>query len=156
MEKQGVKSKNEVSVGDVYVVRLPDKRFGAVRVADYNQVEGSYLLITTPYIGEEIPSINDSSLKQILRQNRFFYNNKRALLWVDGTPPKEAIYLGNIPLTEKEMNIRCNSFGDTWDNSVGNEAYLEWRWEYDHENFVREVQEEQRMEEIQNHSQEIK
>ena len=73
MEKQGVKSKNEVSVGDVYVVRLPDKRFGAVRVADYNRFEGSYLLITTPYIGEEIPSIHDSSLKQILRQNRFFY-----------------------------------------------------------------------------------
>ncbi|WP_462406672.1 hypothetical protein [Gracilibacillus sp. Marseille-QA3620] len=142
MEKQGVKSKNEVSIGDVYVIRLPDKRFGAIRVADYNQVEGSYILITTPYIGEEIPSINDSSLKQILRQNRFFYNNKRALLWVDGTPPKEVINLGNIPLTEKEMNIRCNSFGDTWDNSVGNEAYLEWRWEYDHENFVREVQED--------------
>ena len=156
MEKQGVKSKNEVSVGDVYVVRLPDKRFGAVRVADYNRVEGSYLLITTPYIGEEIPSIHDSRLNQILSQNRFLYNNQRALLWVDGTHTKEAIYLGNIPLTEKEMSIRCNSFGDTWDNSVGYEAYLEWRWEYDHENFVREVQEEQRMEEIQNHSQEIK
>ena len=133
------KSKNPVSIGDVFAVSLPDGRYGAIRVAD--QIDNSYLIITTPYLGTEIPSIENELLGDILLQNRFFYNNDKALIWVEGKKPKEVVYIGNIPLSGK---IICSSFGGKWDNSVGIEVFLEWRWEYDRENFEKEIQEEEK------------
>lgn len=136
------KSKNTVSIGDVFAVSLPDGRYGAIKVA--NQIDNSYLIITTPYIGTEIPSIENELLGEILRQNRFFYNNDKALIWVDGKVPKEVIYIGNIPLSSNKRKIRCNAFGDKWDKTVGMAVFLEWRWEYDRENFEEEIQEEEK------------
>ena len=133
------KSKNPVSIGDVFAVSLPDGRYGAIRVAD--QIDNSYLIITTPYLRTEIPSIENELLGDILLQNRFFYNNDKALIWVEGKKPKEVVYIGNIPLSSK---IICSSFGGKWDNSVGIEVFLEWRWEYDRENFEKEIQEEEK------------
>lgn len=69
--------------------------------------------------------------------------DNRALVWVDGQIPKGVIYIGNIPLTKKERKIKCTSFGEKWDNSYGIEAFLEWRWENDRENFEREIREEE-------------
>jgi hypothetical protein len=134
------KSKSTVSIGDVFAVSLPDGRYGAIKVAD--RIDKSYLIITTPYIGTEIPSIENELLGEILLQNRFFYNNNKALIWVEGKVPKEVIYIGNIPLSGRK--IICNSFGEKWDNSVGMEVFLEWRWEYDRENFEKEIREEEK------------
>ncbi|URT69075.1 hypothetical protein [Cytobacillus firmus] len=64
------KFKKTVSIGDVFAVSLPDGRYGAIRVAD--QIDKSYLIITTPYIGTEIPAIENEVLGDILIQNRFF------------------------------------------------------------------------------------
>ncbi|PAE23914.1 hypothetical protein [Bacillus sp. 7894-2] len=64
------KLKNTVLIGDVFAVSLPDGRYGAIRVAD--QIDKSYLIITTPYIGTEIPPIENEFLGDILIQNRFF------------------------------------------------------------------------------------
>lgn len=132
-------SKDTVSIGDIFAVSLPDGNYGAIRVAD--QIDNSYLVITTPYIGTDIPSIENELLGEILLQNRFFYNNDKALVWVEGKVPKEAVYIGNIPLSGK---VICSSFGGKWDNSVGIEVFLEWRWEYDRENFEKEIQEEEK------------
>lgn len=135
-------SKNTVSNGDVFAVSLPDGRYGAIRVAD--QIDNSYLIITTPYIGTEIPSIENELLGEILLQNRFFYNNEKALIWVEGKVPEEIMYIGNIPLLDNKRKVICNSFGGKWDNSVGMEVFLEWRWEYDKENFEKEIREEEK------------
>jgi hypothetical protein len=132
-------SKNAVSIGDIFAVSLPDGNYGAIRIAD--QIDNSYLVITTPYIGTDIPSIENELLGEILLQNRFFYNNDKTLVWVEGKVPKEAVYIGNIPLSGK---IICSSFGGKWGNSVGIEVFLEWRWEYDRENFEKEIQEEEK------------
>lgn len=129
-----------VTIGDIYAVKLPNGEYGAIRILDKN--DNSYLLATTPYKGIEIPSIENEILEEILIQNRFFFDNDRALVWVDGKVPKDLIYIGNIPLTKKGKKIKCNSFGEKWDNSDGIEVFLEWRWENDRENFEREIQEE--------------
>lgn len=136
------KSQNTVSIGDIFAVSLPDGKYGAIRVAD--QIDNSYLIITTPYIGTEIPTIENELLGDILLQNRFFYNNSRALIWVEGKVTKEFIYIGNTSLSGNKRKIICNSFGGKWDNSVGIEAFLEWRWEYDRENFEKEILEEEK------------
>ncbi|WP_139892423.1 MULTISPECIES: DUF4240 domain-containing protein [unclassified Bacillus (in: firmicutes)] len=143
------KQKFEVLIGDVFAVKLPDGRFGAIRIAKHHQELGSYLVITTPYIGEELPVIENNCLTYILRQNHFFYKNNRALVWVDGEPPRDLIYIGNLPLAEKEKAIICNSFCEQWDR-IGIEVYHEWRWENDQENFIKEVQEEQKNDEEEN------
>lgn len=135
-------SKNIVSIGDIFAVSLPDGNYGAIRVAD--QIDNSYLIITTPYLGTEIPLIENELLGDILLQNRFFYNNDKALIWVEGKAPKEVIYIGNISLSGNKGKIICNSFGGKWGNSVGIEAFLEWRWEFDRENFEKEIQEEEK------------
>ncbi len=139
MAKKG--SKNTVSIGDVFAVCLPDGKYGAIRVADADQIDNSYLIITTPYYGTEIPHLENEVLGDILIQNRFFYHNEKAKIWVEGKKPKEVIYIGNNPLSGE---IRCNTFGGKWDGSVGIEAFLEWRWEYDRQNFEKEVQEEEK------------
>ncbi|WP_197204526.1 DUF4240 domain-containing protein [Cytobacillus firmus] len=136
------KFKNTVSIGDVFAVSLPDGRYGAIRVAD--QIDKSYLIITTPYIGTEIPAIENEFLGDILIQNRFFFDNSRALLWVEGKVPKEVIYIGNIPFSDNKRKIFCSSFGGRWDDSVGMEVFLEWRWEHDRENFEKEIREEEK------------
>ena len=131
-----------VSIGDVFAVILPDGRYGAIRVADL--IDNSYLIITTPYIGVEIPTIENEILGDILLQNRFFFNKSRALIWVEGKVPKEIICIGNIPFTDNKRKIICNSYGGKWDNSAGIEVFLEWRWEYDRENFEKEIREEEK------------
>lgn len=135
-------SKNTVSTGDIFAVRLPDGNYGAIRVAD--KIDNSYLIITTPYLGTKIPSIENGLLSDILLQNRFFYNNKKAKVWVEGEKPQDVIYIGNTPLPENKRKIICNSFGGKWDNSIGMEAFLEWRWKFDRENFEKEIREEEK------------
>lgn len=141
MDSQKSNTKKTAAIGDIYAVILPNGEFGAIRILD--KIDNSYLLATTPYIGTEIPSIENEILKEVLIQNRFFYDNDRALVWVDGKVPKDVIYIGNIPLSKKERKIKCHSFHEKWDNSTGIEAFLEWRWENDRENFEREIREEE-------------
>ena len=135
-------SKDIVLIGDIFAVRLPNGNYGAIKVAD--KLANSYLIITTPYLGTEVPSIENKLLGDILLQNRFFYSNKKAKIWVEGKKPKNMIYIGNIPLIGDKRKILCNSFGGEWDDLVGLEAFLEWRWKYDRENFEEEILEEER------------
>ena len=151
MKKQDCKSGREAMVGDVFAVKQPDGRYGAIRIAKVQPKLGSYLIITTPYIGMELPAIDNSELSKVLLQNRFFYKNKRALTWIDEKPPESLKYIGHIPLNDEEKNIICNSFCEHWD-TIGIEAYLEWRWKNDQDNFIMEVQEEQRIEGEQLHN----
>ncbi|PQD95636.1 hypothetical protein CYL18_07005 [Pradoshia eiseniae] len=134
-------SNNTVSIGDVFAVRLPNGHYGAIRVAD--RADNSCLIVTTPYISADIPFIDNELLSGILLQNRFFYNNHKAKIWVEGKKPKEVIFIGNIPVSDTKQKIICNTFGAQWDGSIGMEAYLEWRWKYDREKFVEEIQEEE-------------
>ncbi|MBK5484763.1 hypothetical protein JFV29_23275 [Peribacillus sp. TH16] len=64
------KAKNIVTNGDVFAVNLPKGKYGAIRIAD--QIDNSYLIITTPYIGTEKPSIENELLVDVLLENRFF------------------------------------------------------------------------------------
>ncbi|MEH6944479.1 DUF4240 domain-containing protein [Bacillus sp. JJ722] len=131
-------SERIVNIGDVFALNLPNGEFGAVRVL--NKSDKAHLLATTPYMEPELPSIDNEILGEILVENRFYCNNSRALIWVDGSAPENFIYIGNIPLTKKEKKIHWNSFGEQWNDSCGVEAYLEWRWENDRDNFVKEIE----------------
>jgi hypothetical protein len=134
--------KRKIEVGDIYAQTLPNGRYGAVRVI--NQIENSNLVVTTPYIGTELPNIKDEILMQTLYEKRFFNENLPALRWVDGRNTKDSIYIGNKPLTDEEKNIKCNVYSGKWSGWLANLVFYEWRWEYDRENFEEEIREEQK------------
>lgn len=135
--------------GDVFAVKLPDGRFGAVRVlqtAGHEKVDqvvvfpGSCLVATTPYLGTEPPSLDDPVLREILPRNFFSWNGKLALTWVEAKPSDDFTFVGNIPISEEESRIICNTYSGYWDATTGDEAYCQWRWDLDREAYVEETE----------------
>jgi hypothetical protein len=130
-----------IKPGDIYSSNLPDGRYGAVKIIDI--IEKSFLIATSAYIGETIPNIENDKINKILIQNRFMFKNEPAIRWLEGKKPKEMLYIGNIPVTDVELNMMRNSYGGKWSISCGIEVYMEWRWLNDRENFENEVKERQ-------------
>jgi len=123
--------------GDVFTAKLADGRYKVVRVL--RKVGKSSLVCTCDYLGEERPPLDDPRLRKTAIQNRFFYKCKLAREWLDGKPPASFELLGNIPPTADEAEIECNVYGGKWNDSSGNEAFLEWRWLHDRPAFEEEV-----------------
>lgn len=126
-------------IGDIFITTLPDGRYGAIKVIDH--IERSYLIATLDYINTDMPSFKDIQLCNILSQNRFSYENTPAIMWYDGKVPSTLKYLGNLPVTDKEKQLPRNTYGGKWTESCGIEIFLEWRWNYQRENYEREVNE---------------
>lgn len=123
--------------GDLFAITLPDGRYGAIRIL---RQEGKSLLIAvTFYLDSIMPTISVRQLLTILRQNRFSFRNDPAISWYEGKVPKDIQYIGNIPITEQEKVMTCNSYSGTWDSSCSNPVYYEWRWIHDRESFENEI-----------------
>jgi len=74
-----------VQPGDVFAAKLPDGRYRAVRV--FRQIEKSSLICTSEYLGQERPTLDEPLLRKTVVQNRFFYKNEPARIWLKGKPP---------------------------------------------------------------------
>lgn len=129
----------KVKAGNVYVTQVSDGRYVAVRVLQV--IERSWLVSTTPSLDEEPPSLGDPRLREILSQERFNFQQEPAYLWFEGKPPACFKLLGNVPPSDGETAIECSVYGGKWHESVGNEAFLEWRWRNDRPAFEAEVRE---------------
>ena len=127
--------------GDVFAAQLPDGRYKAVRVL--RKTGKSSLVCTSEYLEKERPAIDEPLLRKTVVQNRFFYNREPARHWLHGNPPPSFELVGNLPLTKNEATIQCNVYAGKWDDSVGNEAFLEWRWVHDRPAFEEEVRKQQ-------------
>jgi hypothetical protein len=126
-----------VNSGDVFAAKLPDGRYKVVRVL--RKVQKSSLLCTSEYLDSAFPELTDPLLRTTVIQNRFSFRNKPATTWVTGKPPASFEFIGNFPLTEHEAATECNTYSGGWDESSGNEAYMEWRWLHEREAFQEEV-----------------
>lgn len=124
-------------LGDIYAVKLPDSRYGAIRVIDI--IDDTFLIYTTKFINFEVPSINDKDLKEVLLQNRFYFENEPSMQWVEGDVPKELIHIGNIPVCKYEKTLECSIYSGVWGPWCANDVYLEWRWLNDREKFESEI-----------------
>lgn len=126
-----------IEPGDVFTRKTPDDRFAALRII---QVDGkSSLVCTTPYIDERPPKIDDPLLSETIEECRFFYTGKPARYWVDGQPTSLFEYLGNIPPTPSEASLSCRTYSGGWNDSTGQESFLEWRWTHEREAFKAEI-----------------
>jgi hypothetical protein len=87
----------------------------------------------------ERPTLDEPLLRKTVVQNRFFHNQVPARYWLNGKPPPNFVLLGNLPPTPGETAIECNVYAGSWDDSSGDEAFLEWRWLHDRPAFEMEV-----------------
>src|SRR5262245_38276885 len=98
-----------VKPGDVFAIKLPDGRYGAVRVL--RRTGRSSLVCTSPYLGRKAPALDDPLLRQTVVKNRFFFKNEPARRWLEGRPPRNFEFLGNLPPTKGEAKLACNVYG---------------------------------------------
>lgn len=146
-----------VKEGDIFISKLERNFFGAFRVLKTNGKTSftedleCILVGITKYIGLEKPKLNDKNLTEILIEKRFFSNNKSAIgiRILKGIENFE--YLGNIPLQTHELNFKieigdgangCYPYYGAFDKNFGQDAFFEWRWENEKEEFQQEVEKE--------------
>lgn len=114
-----------VKPGDVFAAKLPHGRYKAVRVI---RKDGKLSLVnTSEYLGEERPNLDEPLLRKTVVQRRFFSKDSLRDPGPKVTlhrPPPNFELLGNIPPTKREAAVEGSSYRE----SVGDEAFLEWRW----------------------------
>lgn len=140
--------------GDVYETKLKDGRFGAIWILktggkfDFSDLEFN-LLGTTNYIDSIPPEISDSRLSEILVKKYIYPANYPIISIYCGNVPKSLRYVGNINVPENLRNLKIK-IGDGTNGGfpscgyvpkdVGREILTEWRFKYDKENFLADVE----------------
>ena len=153
-----------IKEGDVFITKLKRNFFGAFKVLKsgksfFEETDGGLLMIgVLDYTDTEKPLINDRKLEQILCCNRFSMSDKYCIeFFTDNSKYskiKEYEFLGNLPLTsfERKLQFKLGSGRDglnegfplsgVLENHFGNNAFYEWRWKNENEEFKKEVEKE--------------
>ena len=153
-----------IEEGDVFITKLERNFYGAFKVIKRGKSffdDNSELLMIAVlnYIDRERPKIDDPRLKEVLCCNRFYYSNWFCVEFftADGkyNGLQEYEYLGNLPLTSFENALEFK-LGDgrkgikegfplsgVMTPDFGNNAFLEWRWTNEREEFIEEVERDQ-------------
>lgn len=145
-EKDGVDTQNRsgratmLNPGDIFTSKLPDGRYTAIRVL--RRSGKSLLVCTTEYLGQQRPKLDEPRLRTTLIQHRFVFKNEPALIWLEGMPPENFEYLGNVTPSKAEAQTECNRYGGSWSEPSGLEAFLEWRWLHDRVALEEEIRKE--------------
>ena len=144
--------------GDVFLTRLERGFFGAFRVLktggrfDFSPHE-FFLISLTPYADPVKPDINDPLLRESLCEKRFYFRGIPFIEIYQGKIIEKSFeYLGNIPLSKEESDLNFE-IGDGTDGGYplagaiqkdfGFNAFLEWRWEHERDEMLREEQEQE-------------
>jgi len=130
-------------VGTVYLMTLPNGLYSTCRIVRHTDAEEAKqkgcpmaLVAASAWNGAEIPDLNDSRIRDVLVLNHHFFTGSSALLWVDGSPPEEYRAIGILPsITEEIEEDDAGLSGWLW---FGLQAFMQWRWEHEHEAVLRE------------------
>ena len=150
-----LKSKYQnMKTGDIYQTKLKDGRFGAViilktvKIPDFSKSE-FFLVGVTTYIDTKEPTVEDIRLKKILVREYSFPKGSKVIHIYSGKFPKIYKYIGNITIPHEEQNIQIK-IGDgtnggfplrgTIGNFIGSEVLMEWKYKYDKENFLKQIE----------------
>ena len=122
--------------GAAFAFPIGDGRFSVARVLVGHEEDQAkrwksevVLAACASWIGNDIPSSDDPSLRAILRKNHHAWKNVPCLIWTSAIVPSDFVAIGSIPPTADEKVLVCNSFG-TW-NSLTVHPLAQWRWEHD-------------------------
>lgn len=118
----------DVNIGDLYAVKLPSDKWGAVKVL--NRVDNSFLLFLTNYYEKEMPSPNHQSLRKAFYQSRGMIEGAEwSIFWVDGYPSKNYIWLGTEEISKHEEELKSNRYAGNWKDYLPMDLIYQEEWE---------------------------
>lgn len=133
------------TVGETFVVPLPDGRFGACRilqVCDVTTKWPTFLVAAAAWVGDESPNLDETQLRPILVVDYFvhYYGEEpcRAYLWADGPPPETFVSIGIIEPTTDDQPPESFYVGGGWEWFPGR-IFDQWNWEHDRAAFNRDM-----------------
>lgn len=148
--------------GDIFITKLERDFYGAFKIIKkgksfFNEMDGGLLMIAVlNYIDKEKPEISDERLNEVLCCDRFFCSNEYCINFFTDNPKynrlNEYEYLGHKPMTdfEKEIEFKLGDgrsgkkggfpLSGVIEPYIGNNAFLEWRWTNEKEEFQKEVE----------------
>ncbi len=151
-----------VKEGDIFITKLERNFYGAFKVIKrgksfFEETDGDLLMVCVlDFIDNQKPLISDKRLNNILCCNRFSLSNKYCIEFftdnIKYNKIKEYEFLGNLPITdfEKNLNFKLGSgreglskgfpLAGVIENHFGNNAFYEWRWKNENEEFKQEVE----------------
>jgi hypothetical protein len=142
--------------GDIFITRLERNFFGAFKVIKKGKFDFSdydfYIITITSYISLDKPQIDDEKLLKPLIEKRFSNENNTKpciAIYSQGIFKNKFEYLGNIPLSDFEKKLKLKIGGNqglhlvgTDGKDFGYEAFFEWRWDNEQEEFIKELEEQ--------------
>ncbi|KXH87244.1 DUF4240 domain-containing protein [Sporosarcina sp. HYO08] len=129
------KLKTDVNTGDLYAVKLPTDKWGAVKVL--KRVDDSFLLLLTNYYEEKMPSLNHQSLKKAFYQNRgMIEGTDWSIFWVDGYPSKNYIWLRTEEISKHEEELESNRYAGNWKDYLPMDLVYQEEWERENKEAV--------------------
>ena len=151
-----------INSGKIFITKLERGFFGAFRIIKIGKIDDcnddfdteSFLIAITKYIDIRKPDFSETRLTEILYENRFSYRNIPNIniyIDLDGVINNYFEYLGNIPLTKYEKRLQLKVGNGTNGGfplagpvrkNLGYNAFLEWRWENEHDEMLREYEEQ--------------
>lgn len=147
--------------GDVFQTILKDGRYGAVKVLktggtfDFSP-DQFHLIGVTSYIDNVPPTLMDKRVNEILICDRLNPEGSFLIKIYSGNFPKECKFIGNYPITETEQKLEIK-IGDGINGGfplsgkipkeIGYEILREWRYKYDTDNYLKEIEVAQRQHE---------
>ncbi len=166
----------EVKEGDIFITKLERNFYGAFKILKRGKsffdemMDDLFMIAVLDYVHIKKPQLTDKQLDNILIQNRFFWNNQLCVNFFTTNPKyndfhKNYEYLGNKPLTELEKSIDFKlgdgregvkggySLVGVFEQYIPNNAFLEWRWENEREQFKKEIAEREEKSRIEREKQ---
>lgn len=124
--------------GTVFLAPTSDGRLSAGRVLRRAFEGGAQaaLIAVTPWIGNELPSLDLPMLRETLILNHHKWKNAPQRVWVWDMMPESFKILGQIELSAEDMAASSNAFTG-WQN-VPLQSLLQWRWDHDREALLRD------------------
>lgn len=144
----------EIKQGDIFITKLERDFFGAFKILQIdklNLVEENVLMVAVlDFVSKKKPKLNDLENAKILFQEKFNQNYWN-ISFVSSDEKRNNLksyeYLGNIPCSDFEKSIDFE-IGDDGKFGIGfssnmhpnypNQAFLEWRWRNERDEYERE------------------
>ncbi len=122
------------SVGETFAFQLSDGRYSVCRILRKERYFGDKTLVLvacSQWIGNNIPSVDDPSIRPILHLTHHSHFGRSLTIWIAAPPPSELISIGTIIPTDSEKKLSSSSFG-FWD-AITAQPLMQWLWDHDRE-----------------------
>jgi hypothetical protein len=122
--------------GSVFVAPTGDGRRAAGRVLRRQFEGGAFgvLVFASRWIGEAIPPLDSSELREPLVLTHHSWQGRREIFWTHDPMPAEFQIIGRIPLSNDDLAETSNCYAG-W-QSVPLQALTQWRWDHERETLL--------------------